>query len=136
MPKPLPPEVLALIPDGIENLILRCVVCGLPLPASRRSVGDHAGPCHKVRVLHRRYMIQRMKCISCLHPATPAEREEFRAWRRKRGDLRARGGRPKAFTAEHAESAGKCNTGKNSAASAGSAVNEAPNLPTFPQSGA
>lgn len=95
MRKPLPPEVLALIPDGIEKLVLRCTVCAEPLPDSRRAVGDHAGACHKVRVLHRRYSIQRRKCISCLHPATPAEREAFKQWRRERGDIRARGGRPK-----------------------------------------
>jgi hypothetical protein len=93
--KPLPAEVLALIPDGIEKLILRCVVCGLGLPASRRAVGDHAGACHKVRVLHRRYMIQLSKCISCLHPSTPAEREDYKAWRKSRGDIRQTGGRPK-----------------------------------------
>ena len=94
MRKPLPPEVLALIPDGIENLVLGCVVCRGPLPASRRAVGDHAGACHRVRVLHRRFMIQSTKCISCLHPATAAERELFKEWRRARGDIRARGGRP------------------------------------------
>ena len=46
MAKPLAPEVLALIPSGIEKLVLRCVVCGGPLPSSRRTVGDHAGACH------------------------------------------------------------------------------------------
>lgn len=95
MAKPLLPEVLALIPNGIENLALRCVVCAEPLPTSRRAVGDHAGACHRVRVLHRRYTIQQAKCIACLHPSTPAEREEFKAWRRSRGDIRAHGGRPK-----------------------------------------
>jgi hypothetical protein len=95
MAKQLPEEVLALIPTGIENLVLRCTVCGGPLPASRRSIGDHAGACHKVRVLHRRYMIQLSKCISCLHPSTPEQREEFKAWRKSRGDIREKGGRPK-----------------------------------------
>lgn len=95
MAKPLPPEVLALIPNGIENIVLRCTVCGEPLPASRRTVGDHAGACHKVRVLHRRYMIQMAKCISCLHPSTPEEREAYKRWRKGRGDLRETGGRPK-----------------------------------------
>ena len=97
MAKLLAPEVLALIPDGIENLILRCVICAEPLPASRRSIGDHAGACHKVRVLYRRYMIKLSKCISCLHPSTAAQREEFKQWRRARGDIRDRGGRPKSW---------------------------------------
>ena len=93
MPKPLAAEVLALIPEGIEKLVLRCVVCGGPLPSSRRTVGDHAGACHKVRRLYRRYVIQLTKCIACLHPATPEEREEFKQWRVSRGDLRGRGNR-------------------------------------------
>ena len=93
MAKPLAPEVLALIPSGIEKLVLRCVVCGGPLPSSRRTVGDHAGACHKVRTLYRRYVIQLTKCIACLHPATPEEREEFKQWRVSRGDLRGRGNR-------------------------------------------
>ena len=38
MRKPLSEEVLALIPDGIENFILSCTVCRLPLPSSRRTV--------------------------------------------------------------------------------------------------
>jgi hypothetical protein len=97
MRKPLAPEILALIPDGIEKLTLRCVVCGEGLPSSRRTVGDHAGACHKVRVLHRRFRIQQAKCIACLHPSTPEERAEFKAWRRARGDIALRGGRqPKA----------------------------------------
>lgn len=100
MAKPLPPEVLALVPNGIENLVLRCVVCGDPLPPSRRTIGDHAGPCHKVRVLYRRYIIQLTKCIACLHPSTPADREHFKQWRKSRGDLREKCGKPKKINAE------------------------------------
>jgi hypothetical protein len=136
MSKPLAAEVLALIPEGIEKLVLRCVVCGGPLPSSRRTVGDHAGACHKVRTLYRRYVIQLTKCIACLHPATREEREAFKQWRVSRGDLRGRGNRcggRKASTAEHAESAENY-TGENSAASA---VNQdASELPTFPPNGA
>lgn len=91
MAKPLSPEVLALIPDGIENLVLRCVVCGGALPSSRRAYGDHAGVCHKVRVLYRRYMLSLTRCLGCSHPSTPAEREDFKLWRIARGDLRGRG---------------------------------------------
>lgn len=95
MRKPLPPEVLALIPNGIESLILRCMICGEALPNSRRAIGDHAGACHKVRVLHRRYMVNLTKCIACLHPATAEEREEYRRWRKHRGDTGERPGRQK-----------------------------------------
>jgi len=94
MHKPLPPEVLALIPEGIENLVLSCTVCRLPLPSARRTVGDHAGACHRVRVLFRRHAIKLARCIACLHPSTPAERAEFKLWRKARGDIRERGGRP------------------------------------------
>ena len=93
MAKPLAPEVLALIPSGIENLVLRCTVCGLPLPSARRTVGDHAGACHTVRRLYRRYMTQLTKCLGCSHPSTPAERAEFKQWRLSRGDLKGLGSR-------------------------------------------
>jgi hypothetical protein len=105
MAKPLPPEVLALVPNGIENLVLRCVVCGDSLPPSRRTIGDHAGPCHKVRVLYRRYIIQLTKCIACLHPSTPKEREEYKQWRKSRGDLREKCGKPKKINTEIPEKA-------------------------------
>jgi hypothetical protein len=77
----------------IDNLVLRCVVCGGPLPSSRRAYGDHAGACHKVRTLYRRHIIQLTRCLACLHPATPDEREAFKQWRVSRGDLRGRGNR-------------------------------------------
>lgn len=123
MRKPLSEEVLALIPDGIENFVLSCTVCRLPLPSSRRTVGDHAGACHKVRVLLRRYQIRLKRCIACLHPSTPAEREDFKAWRRSRGQLRASGGRPKKSPLP-ANAAGN-----------GAPVECVPESPTFPQSG-
>ena len=95
MAKQLPPEVLALVPNGIENLVLRCVICGEALPSARRTMGDHAGACHKVRMLYRRYIIGLTKCISCLHPSTPEERKAFKRWRKSRGDIREKCGRPK-----------------------------------------
>ena len=94
-PKDLTPEELSLMPNGIENVVLYCCVCREPLPIKRRTVGDHAGACHKVRVLFRKYKIAQTKCISCLHPTTPEERADFKRWRKSRGDIRERGGRAK-----------------------------------------
>ena len=122
MSKPLPPEVLELIPEGIENLVLSCTVCRLPLPSARRTVGDHAGACHKVRTLYRRLMIQQARCMACLHPSTPAERVEFRRWRKDRGDIRERGGRPKRLPASPVRLA--------EAESRELDAGQAPNLPT------
>jgi hypothetical protein len=93
--KTLAPEVLALVPNGIENLVLRCVICGEALPPSRRTIGDHTGACHKVRVMYRRYCISLTKCITCLHPSTPEQRKEFNEWRKSRGDLRSGPGKPR-----------------------------------------
>ena len=127
MPKPLAAEVLALIPEGIGKLVLRCVVCGGPLPSSRRTVGDHAGACHKVRTLYRRYVIQLTKCIACLHPSTPEGREAFKQWRVSRGDLRGRGNRQGGRRKNLAiEPLGDCVIENQS-------LNSAPELPTFPQ---
>jgi hypothetical protein len=40
-------------------------------------------------------MIQKTKCIACLHPATPEEREDYKEWRKDRGHLRRTCGKPK-----------------------------------------
>jgi hypothetical protein len=93
--KILSAEMLALIPNGIENLTLVCTVCRGDLPNNRRAYGHHAGDCHKIATLHRRYVLRLTRCISCLHPATPAERADFKAWRRSRGELNERSGRRK-----------------------------------------
>jgi hypothetical protein len=97
MPKSLAPEVLALIPDGIQEFIPRCVVCTSAVPSNRRSgITRHtcSPPCQKVWTLFRGYLLSTRKCVACLHPATPGERAEYREWRRSRGDLRQKKGRP------------------------------------------
>ena len=86
--------VEALIPMGIENFTPSCTVCREPLPSNRRSIGHHAGACHRVTVMHRRYMLSRGKCPSCLHPSTPEQRVDFKTWRRHRGDVREKEGNP------------------------------------------
>lgn len=96
--KPLAPEVLALIPNGIENFTPRCTVCGSAVPLARargRQNETCSPPCYTVRKLFRKWLLSTRKCIACLHPATAKEREEFKAWRRHRGDILGGRGRPK-----------------------------------------
>lgn len=95
---PPAPEVLALIPDGIENFVPRCVVCTAEVPKKRRSSRSKSTcspPCHAVFTLYRKHLLISSKCIACYHPATPAERAEYREWRKARGNLRRKKGRPK-----------------------------------------
>ena len=95
--KPPSPEVAALIPDGIDKFVPRCVVCTKPVPANRargRSK-DTCGPdCHAVLRLYRKFTVQTSKCIACYHPSTEAERLDFKRWRQARGKLREFTGRP------------------------------------------
>jgi len=92
------PRVDPLIPNGIENFVPRCVVCTNPVPA-KRATGrskDTCGPeCHKVLRAYRQHVLKSTKCPACYHPSTPAERKEFIAWRKMRGDRRQSVGRPK-----------------------------------------
>lgn len=92
--KPLSPEVLALIPNGIESVVLHCLICTRELPRSRRRHGTclpGERACQKVLTMFRRHSLQITKCVACLHPATPGEREQFKAWRRESGQLRKKG---------------------------------------------
>lgn len=95
--KELSPEILALIPDGIENFVPRCIVCTAPVPPSRargRSKDTCSSLCHTVRQMYRKWVVQTSKCLACHHPSTPAERADFNEWRKLRGDLRRKSGRP------------------------------------------
>ena len=96
--KPLSPEVAALIPDGIDKFVPHCIVCTKPVPENRargRSKDTCSPPCHAVRQLYRKFVIQTSKCLACYHPASPAERAEFKEWRKARGDLRRTLGTPR-----------------------------------------
>lgn len=95
--KPLAPEIAALIPDGIEKFVPSCIVCRKPVPLHRargRSKDTCSPECGKVRALYRRYVLSTSKCVSCLHPSSPQEREDFKQWRRDRRQLKKKG-RPK-----------------------------------------
>jgi len=84
----------SLMPNGIENVVLHCLICTRELPRSRRKYGTclpTERACQKVLTMFRRYTLQTTKCKACLHPATPQEREAFKQWRRETGQLRKKG---------------------------------------------
>ena len=92
-----PDVVNPLIPDGIENFVPSCIVCRSPVPLKRatgRSKDTCSPACHKVRQAYRRFVLHNSKCRTCFHPSTPEERRDFVRWRKDRGQLRERGGRP------------------------------------------
>lgn len=102
MKKPLSPEVLALIPNGIENFVPRCWVCTAEIPKQRRTSltrkGTCSPPCHAVWRLYKKFLLTSSRCRSCFHPSTPEERDLFRDWNRARereaGIVRRKRGRP------------------------------------------
>ncbi len=68
----------------------RCTRCAGPIPQARATVRTRytcSPEC--ALVLKAAALLRRAsrKCPLCLHPFTPKEREEFREWRRHRGDL-------------------------------------------------
>lgn len=86
-----------LIPNGIENLQLRCVICGEFVPAKRatsRSKFTCSPECRAVLLQFQKYQLQKKCCPACYHPSTPQEREEFKKWRKARGDVREKRGNP------------------------------------------
>lgn len=90
-------EINPLIPDGIENFVPSCIVCRKPVPAKRatgRSKDTCSAECHKVRQAYRKMVIRNSKCPNCYHPSTPEERRDFVRWRKDRGQIREKGGRP------------------------------------------
>ncbi len=91
------PEINPLIPNGIENFVPSCIVCRNPVPLKRATgrAKDTCSPeCQKVRQAYRRWVVRRTKCPNCYHPSTPEERADFLRWRKDRGMLREKGGRP------------------------------------------
>ena len=79
-----------LLPDGIEGLKLRCVICTKEVPARRATSRskDTCGPeCGQVLRDWKKYNILRRRCRTCYHPSSPKEREEFKLWRKSRGEV-------------------------------------------------
>ena len=96
-------QVNPLIPDGIEKFIPSCVVCRQPVSAKRatgRSKDTCSPECNKVLRKYREFCLRKSRCPACYHPSTPAERLDFIAWRKARGDVRAGRGRPKMSQVE------------------------------------
>lgn len=97
MLKEIPAEILVLIPNGIENFVPSCVVCKRPVPARRatsRSKNTCSNNCNAVLQMFRRWNLFRRKCPTCYHPSTPEERQDFKAWRKERKQLRMKPGKP------------------------------------------
>jgi hypothetical protein len=79
-----------LLPDGIEGLKLRCVICTTEVPARRATSRskDTCGPeCGQVLRDWKKYNILRRRCPTCYHPSSVKEREEFKLWRKSRGEV-------------------------------------------------
>lgn len=95
------PQINPLIPNGIENLTLRCVVCTNEVPKKRargRSKDTCGTECNKILRDYRKWVIRSSHCPTCYHPSTPEERKLFLQWRKSRGDRREGRGRPPAQT--------------------------------------
>lgn len=95
----------ALLPNGIEGFVPRCVVCGSTVPLKRargRSKDTCKAECHAVLREYRKFVIYSSRCPTCYHPSTPQERAEFIAWRKARGDRRNGRGRPPRMNREEA----------------------------------
>lgn len=95
-------ELIAIIEQilqkGIEHFVPHCVVCTREVPAKRATsrMKETCGPeCHKVFKAFKKNNIFRRRCPNCFHPSTPEERASYIKWRKDRGDLRAKQGRPK-----------------------------------------
>jgi len=92
-----------LIPEGIENLVLSCVICKGPVPARRassRSKDTCGAACNQILRKFRKWKLETSHCPACYHPSTPEQRKEFIQWRKWRGDRRDKPGRPKASQEE------------------------------------
>ena len=80
-----------------------CVICRNPVP-EKRSHGRYRETCSPECLTtwrrFRAYIIASTRCPSCYHPSTPDEREDFRKWRRFRGELHSKSGRPAATVAQ------------------------------------
>lgn len=93
--------VTPLMPEGLAKFVPNCSVCPNKIPV-RRLTGSGRDykrltccqECERIYRLARGYRTQQTVCIKCRKPTTPQEAEEFIAWRKHRGDIRDKGGRP------------------------------------------
>jgi hypothetical protein len=78
-----------LVPEGIEKFQSRCTVCTGPLPTNRANVNTRftcKPDCFAVQKAKTKLQLEQRRCPNCLHPASQAERADFMAWRRHRGE--------------------------------------------------
>ena len=86
------------LPADVSSLVLKCVICSGDVPKKRASgrSKDTCGPyCQKMLRKFRKFIVESSRCPACYHPSTPAERRDFIAWRKARGDRRNKPGRPR-----------------------------------------
>ena len=84
-------------PQGFDNFVLKCVVCGKDVPEKRatgRSRDTCSPSCNDIFRAFKNWQSFRRRCPACFHPSTPEERDSWREWRKQRGDRRAKPGRP------------------------------------------
>jgi len=99
-------SIIDLLPAKIDlaTFVPKCEVCTTPIPI-RRLTGRDAlrtrhtckAACEKVLREADKLRTSLRKCRNCQHPSTPAERDEFRQWRKSRGDLRQGPGNPERW---------------------------------------
>lgn len=90
-------QVPKMTPEELQAFLPRCMVCGDPIPERRaRARKETCGKpaCGIALKQWRRAVLESKKCPACYHPSTPEEREDFRQWRRERGQIQRRAGNP------------------------------------------
>jgi hypothetical protein len=84
------------IPE-IETFVPRCQVCGIEVPLKRRNRRNgNSCTVEHAAILRgwKKWLIKTSVCLTCYHPSTPQEREDFKRWRRDRGMLHETAGKP------------------------------------------
>lgn len=76
---------------------LSCAVCKGPLPAKRayaRTRYTCSPECRNALRAFQKLVVDAKYCHVCMRPSTPEERDEFKAFRRSKGQLKGERGRP------------------------------------------
>jgi hypothetical protein len=86
-----------------SEFVPSCVICREPVPEKRRHPKTVATCSEEHAAQLKQYnedQVALTKCPHCYHPSTPEEREDFKNWRRSRGELHDRRGRPRQTNEE------------------------------------
>jgi hypothetical protein len=88
--------------EECEGFLPRCAICGSVVPRERATRRyETCCPEHAAKLKDwRRWLHAQRKCIACLRPSSPKEREDYRAWRKHRGDIGEKPGRKKGSRQE------------------------------------